>query len=213
MNHYNTIGACNRLTGQKLNLKCSGLNLYLNHKQHNEAKMCACCCKLEKNNTLYKHAYVYVHVHINWNNNRKSRQSNNQVIIIQQTIGFLHTYAQHTSTQGHLIIQHNNRLYECLNTFVAICLLVCFCIHRQCVQLCHFFFSLHHSISFSTLFHFSPHRALFYFVQLFLSCLEAIQTHRILTDIDQSKLFSNIREICEVNIKFWTLYLYPMVSD
>ncbi|XP_055321220.1 pleckstrin homology domain-containing family G member 5 isoform X3 [Sitodiplosis mosellana] len=49
--------------------------------------------------------------------------------------------------------------------------------------------------------------------ELFLSCLEAIQSNRILTDIDQSKLFSNIREICEVNIKFWTLYLYPMVQN
>lgn len=50
-------------------------------------------------------------------------------------------------------------------------------------------------------------------LQLFLSCLEAIQSHQILTDIDQSKLFSNIREICEVNIKFWAAYLYPMVSE
>ncbi|XP_031617991.1 pleckstrin homology domain-containing family G member 5-like isoform X2 [Contarinia nasturtii] len=49
--------------------------------------------------------------------------------------------------------------------------------------------------------------------ELFLSCLEAIQSHKILTDIDQSKLFLNIREIYEVNIKFWTLYLYPMVQN
>lgn len=47
--------------------------------------------------------------------------------------------------------------------------------------------------------------------QLFLACLEAIQSENILTDIDQNKLFSNIREICESNIKFWTTFLYPMV--
>lgn len=58
----------------------------------------------------------------------------------------------------------------------------------------------------SPYFHFS-------YTQLFLSCLEAIQSQKILIDIDQRKLYSNIREICEVNIKFWTLYLYPMVGD
>lgn len=47
--------------------------------------------------------------------------------------------------------------------------------------------------------------------QLFLACLEAIQSEHILTDVDQHKLFSNIREICETNIRFWTLFLYPMV--
>lgn len=47
--------------------------------------------------------------------------------------------------------------------------------------------------------------------QLFLACLEAIQADNIMTDIDQKKLFSNIRDIYEANLKFWTLYLYPMV--
>lgn len=95
-------------------------------------------------------------------------------------------------------------------------LLVGFSIHRQCPNRANFFlfttqFSLYVCISLIlfcfVLFHVMS------CVQLFLSCLEAIQSHRILMDIDQSKLFSNIREICEVNIKFWTLYLYPMVSD
>ncbi|XP_065085713.1 pleckstrin homology domain-containing family G member 5 isoform X3 [Ochlerotatus camptorhynchus] len=48
---------------------------------------------------------------------------------------------------------------------------------------------------------------------LFLACLEDIQSHNILTDVDQNKLFSNIRDICESNLKFWTKYLYPMVKD
>ncbi|XP_055588935.1 pleckstrin homology domain-containing family G member 5 isoform X4 [Uranotaenia lowii] len=48
---------------------------------------------------------------------------------------------------------------------------------------------------------------------LFLACLEDIQCHSILTDVDQNKLFSNIRDICESNLKFWTLYLYPMVKE
>lgn len=48
-------------------------------------------------------------------------------------------------------------------------------------------------------------------LQLFLACLEAIQVEHILSDVDQNKLFSNIRDICEANIKFWTMYIYPMV--
>ncbi|XP_050094288.1 uncharacterized protein LOC126576987 isoform X2 [Anopheles aquasalis] len=47
---------------------------------------------------------------------------------------------------------------------------------------------------------------------LFLACLEDIQLQNILTDIDQKKLFSNIRDIWEANLRFWTLYLYPMVK-
>lgn len=48
-------------------------------------------------------------------------------------------------------------------------------------------------------------------LQLFLACLEAVQSANILTEVNQHKLFSNIREICETNIRFWTVYLYPMV--
>ncbi|XP_055387911.1 pleckstrin homology domain-containing family G member 5 [Condylostylus longicornis] len=48
---------------------------------------------------------------------------------------------------------------------------------------------------------------------LFLACLEAIQEENILADVDQNKLFSNIREICESNIKFWASYLFPMVAN
>ncbi|XP_058458065.1 uncharacterized protein LOC131434863 isoform X1 [Malaya genurostris] len=48
---------------------------------------------------------------------------------------------------------------------------------------------------------------------LFLACLEDIQSHNILNDVDQNKLFSNIRDICESNLKFWTLFLYPMVKE
>lgn len=50
-------------------------------------------------------------------------------------------------------------------------------------------------------------------VQLFLSCLEGIQAESLLKEIDQNKLFSNIRDICDANLKLWSLYLYPMVSD
>ncbi|XP_068142819.1 uncharacterized protein [Drosophila tropicalis] len=47
---------------------------------------------------------------------------------------------------------------------------------------------------------------------LFLACLEAVQEERLLIDVDQHRLFSNIRSVCEANIKFWTLWLYPMVA-
>lgn len=53
---------------------------------------------------------------------------------------------------------------------------------------------------------------LFISLQLFLACLKALQSENILTDVDQNKLFSNICEIGEANLKFWTMYLYPMVS-
>ncbi|KAM8708406.1 hypothetical protein ACLKA7_015387 [Drosophila subpalustris] len=46
---------------------------------------------------------------------------------------------------------------------------------------------------------------------LFLACLEAVQEERLLIEVDQHRLFSNIRSVCEANIKFWTLWLYPMV--
>ncbi|XP_064541067.1 uncharacterized protein LOC135430351 isoform X10 [Drosophila montana] len=47
---------------------------------------------------------------------------------------------------------------------------------------------------------------------LFLACLEAVQEERLLIDVDQHRLFSNVRAVCEANIKFWTLWLYPMVA-
>jgi pleckstrin homology domain-containing family G member 5 len=52
-----------------------------------------------------------------------------------------------------------------------------------------------------------------FFRQLFLSCLEGIQSENLLKDIDQHKLFSNIRDIVDANLKLWSLYFYPMVSD
>ncbi|XP_017841758.1 pleckstrin homology domain-containing family G member 5 isoform X3 [Drosophila busckii] len=48
---------------------------------------------------------------------------------------------------------------------------------------------------------------------LFLACLEAVQEEGLLTEVDQHKLFSNVRSVCEANIKFWTLWLYPMVAN
>ncbi|XP_022221032.2 uncharacterized protein LOC111073151 isoform X4 [Drosophila obscura] len=47
---------------------------------------------------------------------------------------------------------------------------------------------------------------------LFLACLEAVQEERLLIDVDQARLFSNVRAVCEANIKFWTMWLYPMVA-
>ncbi|XP_067643339.1 uncharacterized protein [Eurosta solidaginis] len=47
---------------------------------------------------------------------------------------------------------------------------------------------------------------------LFLACLESVQEERLLIDVDQHRLFSNVRDICEANLKFWTLFLYPMVA-
>lgn len=48
--------------------------------------------------------------------------------------------------------------------------------------------------------------------QLFLSCLEGIQSENLLKEIDQHRLFSNIRDICDANLKLWSFYFYPMVS-
>ncbi|XP_034134106.1 uncharacterized protein LOC117587482 isoform X2 [Drosophila guanche] len=48
--------------------------------------------------------------------------------------------------------------------------------------------------------------------ELFLACLEAVQEERLLIDVDQARLFSNVRAVCEANIKFWTMWLYPMVA-
>ncbi|XP_061390072.1 mucin-3B-like, partial [Musca vetustissima] len=47
---------------------------------------------------------------------------------------------------------------------------------------------------------------------LFLACLESVQEEGLLKEVDQHRLFANIRDICEANLKFWTLYLYPMVA-
>uniref|UniRef100_A0A1A9WRI3 DH domain-containing protein n=1 Tax=Glossina brevipalpis TaxID=37001 RepID=A0A1A9WRI3_9MUSC len=47
---------------------------------------------------------------------------------------------------------------------------------------------------------------------LFLACLEAVQDEGLLQDVDQHRLFANIRKICEANLKLWSSYLYPMVS-
>ncbi|XP_073842654.1 uncharacterized protein isoform X9 [Musca autumnalis] len=47
---------------------------------------------------------------------------------------------------------------------------------------------------------------------LFLACLESAQEEGLLKEVDQHRLFANIRDICEANLKFWTLYLYPMVA-
>lgn len=53
---------------------------------------------------------------------------------------------------------------------------------------------------------------LFMHSQLFLACLEAVQEERLLIEVDQHRLFSNIRSVCEANIRFWTLWLFPMVA-
>lgn len=71
------------------------------------------------------------------------------------------------------------------------------------IMICNFYFTL--LMYFSI--YFLPYS------QLFLSCLEGIQSENLLKDIDQHKLFSNIRDIVDANLKLWSLYLYPMVSD
>lgn len=48
---------------------------------------------------------------------------------------------------------------------------------------------------------------------LFLACLEGIQDNNLLTDVDQHKLFSNIYDIYEANVQFWSHYLHPMVEN
>ncbi|RZF42189.1 hypothetical protein LSTR_LSTR004338, partial [Laodelphax striatellus] len=45
----------------------------------------------------------------------------------------------------------------------------------------------------------------------FLSCLTNLQNENILTEIDKSKLFSNIGEIFMVNRNFWCNHMFPML--
>lgn len=42
--------------------------------------------------------------------------------------------------------------------------------------------------------------------------MESVQEEGLLKEVDQHRLFANIRDICEANLRFWVLYLYPMVS-
>uniref|UniRef100_A0A0A9Y6M9 Pleckstrin homology domain-containing family G member 5 n=1 Tax=Lygus hesperus TaxID=30085 RepID=A0A0A9Y6M9_LYGHE len=47
---------------------------------------------------------------------------------------------------------------------------------------------------------------------LFLSCLVSLQKCNVLTDIDKSRLFSNIEEISTCNINLWAKFLLPMLA-
>lgn len=48
---------------------------------------------------------------------------------------------------------------------------------------------------------------------LFLSCLQDLQSKNLLKEIDTEKLFSNITEILEANVIFWKTTLFPLVRD
>ena len=61
--------------------------------------------------------------------------------------------------------------------------------------------------------HFSPGIPLHPLLQLFLACLSSLQEQRILTDVDKTRLFSNIVDIHAANAHFWELYLAPLVAD
>ncbi|XP_039280848.1 pleckstrin homology domain-containing family G member 5 isoform X3 [Nilaparvata lugens] len=47
----------------------------------------------------------------------------------------------------------------------------------------------------------------------FLSCLTNLQNENILTEIDKSKLFSNIGEIFMANRNFWYNHMFPMLAN
>lgn len=51
------------------------------------------------------------------------------------------------------------------------------------------------------------------FLQLFLACLRDLQSHKLLTEIDREKLFSNITEILDSNVMFWRNTLFPLIRD
>ncbi|XP_068903040.1 pleckstrin homology domain-containing family G member 5 isoform X3 [Tenebrio molitor] len=48
---------------------------------------------------------------------------------------------------------------------------------------------------------------------LFLACLRDLQSHKLLTEIDREKLFSNITEILDSNVMFWRNTLFPLIRD
>ncbi|XP_063917927.1 pleckstrin homology domain-containing family G member 5-like isoform X1 [Zophobas morio] len=48
---------------------------------------------------------------------------------------------------------------------------------------------------------------------LFLACLKDLQSHKLLTEINTDKLFSNITEILESNVTFWRNTLFPLIKD
>lgn len=45
----------------------------------------------------------------------------------------------------------------------------------------------------------------------FLACMNALNAKDLLLDVNKKKLFSNIWELCEANLTFWTTFVYPMV--
>ncbi|XP_034237361.1 pleckstrin homology domain-containing family G member 5 isoform X2 [Thrips palmi] len=47
---------------------------------------------------------------------------------------------------------------------------------------------------------------------LFLACLTSLQEARILTDVDKTRLFSNVVDIHAANVHFWEQYLAPLVA-
>ncbi|XP_017778525.1 PREDICTED: pleckstrin homology domain-containing family G member 5 isoform X2 [Nicrophorus vespilloides] len=48
---------------------------------------------------------------------------------------------------------------------------------------------------------------------LFLACLQSLQSSNILREIDTAKLFSNIGDILDANVQFWGSSLFPLVRD
>jgi hypothetical protein len=47
---------------------------------------------------------------------------------------------------------------------------------------------------------------------LFIACLRHLQAEHLLEHVDPGRLFSNITEIYEVNIKFWLNYIQPLID-
>lgn len=51
-----------------------------------------------------------------------------------------------------------------------------------------------------------------FLLQLFLAVALALQKENIMTDVDTDKIFSNLIEILNVNLKFWNDTIFPMLT-
>jgi len=50
-------------------------------------------------------------------------------------------------------------------------------------------------------------------IEVFQKCLESLQSENFLTDVDNSRLFSNINEVYETNSTFWDDYISQVIEE
>lgn len=52
-----------------------------------------------------------------------------------------------------------------------------------------------------------------YLLKVFQKCLECLQSENFLTDVDNSRLFSNINEVYDTNSTFWDDYISQVIEE